>query len=73
MVDDVLLLIVYNRLPMEEEIENGVESDQRMVDSAIILDDERYEEFIESEEAVELDYTVTAIHRITEQGYIIGL
>lgn len=72
-MEDSLLLVVFNRIPLENEIEQGVGEDERMIDSTIVQGDDTYNQFIESEEAQELDFNVTAIHRITEEGHIIGL
>ncbi len=72
-LDDFLLLVVYNRLPLEEEIEKGIAVGERMIDSTIIVDDDKYDEFINSELSGRLDVQVTAIHRVTEEGYIVGI
>ncbi len=71
-LEDTLLLVVYNRLPLEDEIEDGIDENERMIDSTILLDEEKYNDFIESDVAVQYDFKVTAIHNITEQGYIVG-
>lgn len=71
-LEDTLLLVVYNRLPLEDEIEDGIDENERMIDSTILLDEEKYNDFIESDVAVQYDFNVTAIHNITEQGYIVG-
>lgn len=71
-LEDTLLLVVYNRLPLEDEIEDGIDENERMIDSTILLDEEKYNDFIESDLAVQYDFKVTAIHNITEQGYIVG-
>ncbi|HDE6392860.1 TPA: hypothetical protein PDU86_002370 [Staphylococcus aureus] len=71
-MEDTLLLVVYNRLPLEDEIEDGIDENERMIDSTILLDEEKYNDFIESDLAVQYDFKVTAIHNITEQGYIVG-
>ncbi|HDA5091118.1 TPA: hypothetical protein PD879_002522 [Staphylococcus aureus] len=71
-MEDTLLLVVYNRLPLEDEIEDGIDENERMIDSTILLDEEKYNDFIESDVAVQYDFKVTAIHNITEQGYIVG-
>ncbi len=73
MVDEFLLLVVYNRLPLDEEIDNGIESEERMIDATILVDDDKYDEFINSELSRELDVQVTAIHRVDEQGHIVGI
>ncbi|HGO1493010.1 TPA: hypothetical protein ACK0CK_002633 [Staphylococcus aureus] len=66
-----LLLVIFNRKPFPEEIEVGIKG--RMVDSVVLSDDERFEEFIESEESQEYDFNVTTIHQINETGHIIGM
>ena len=71
-LEDTLLLVVYNRLPLEDEIEDGIDESERMIDSTILLDEEKYNDFIGSDVAVQYDFNVTAIHNITEQGYIVG-
>jgi len=73
MDEERLVLVIFNRLPTADEIEQGVAEDDRMIDSTVIYGNERYEMFIESENASELDFNVTAIHYITEEGYIIGI
>ncbi|HII1196026.1 TPA: hypothetical protein ACYY05_002575 [Staphylococcus aureus] len=72
-MDNTLLLVIYNRLPLEDEIEDGIDEEERMVDSTILLDEEKYNDFIESDIAVQYDIKVTAIHNINEQGHIVGL
>lgn len=73
MDEEKLVLVIFNRFPTEEEIEQGVAEEDRMIDSTVVYGDERYEMFIESEQANELDFNVTAIHYITEEGYISGI
>ncbi|WP_443586074.1 hypothetical protein [Staphylococcus equorum] len=73
MNEESLILVIFNRFPTESEIEQGVAEDDRMIDSTVVHGNERYEVFIESEEAHELDFDVTAIHYITEEGYISGM
>lgn len=73
MEEDVLILVVFNRLPTDDEIEGGIDEYERMIDSTVVYGDSRYEMFIESEEAHQLDFNVTAMHYISEEGYITGV
>lgn len=71
-MNESFLLIVYNRLAIDTEIEEGFDPEERMLDSEILSDDTAYNEFLESQDAKDLDVKVTAIHHITSEGYIIG-
>ncbi|OEK58857.1 hypothetical protein [Staphylococcus equorum] len=73
MNEDSLVLVIFNRFPTENEVAEGIAEDDRMIDSTIVHGNERYEAFIESEEAHELEFDVTAIHYITDEGYIMGI
>lgn len=73
MEEESLVLVVFNRYPTQEEIEEGIEENERMIDSTVIYGSERYDMFIESDLAKELEFDVTAIHYITEEGYIRGI
>ena len=72
-MNDELILAIYNRLPTQEEIDNEIVSeDGRMVECEILATSEAYDEFINSQNAVDLDVQVTAIHNINSYGYILG-
>lgn len=72
MNEEILILTIYNRLPTQEEVENGVASEERMIDSIIFADNESYNNFFNGTQANDLDMEVTAIHNINPQGYIVG-
>ena len=73
MNEESLVLVIFNRIPSEEEVAEGIDEDARMIDSVVVYGESRYEQFIESQEAQEFDFNVTAIHNITEEGYIAGI
>lgn len=72
MNEEILILTIYNRLPTQEEVENGVASEERMIDSIIFADNESYNNFFNGTQANDLDMEVTAVHNINPQGYIVG-
>ncbi|MDK7284276.1 hypothetical protein [Staphylococcus pettenkoferi] len=73
MEEEALILVIFNRLPTEEELEEGISEEDRMIDSSVVYGDSKYEMFIESDVAHQLDFDVTAIHYITEEGHISGI